>query len=126
MMVNSCHPPGPLPAEGGDIGSAAGAASGLDGVAEERRARINRLKWHCRRALLELDLVFDRFWERYETSLDVLGEAALESLLELEDHDLWALVSGRVATSDPQQAAMIERLREVSPIANFEELQHRN
>ena len=23
---------------------------------EDRRARINRLKWHCRRALLELDL----------------------------------------------------------------------
>jgi succinate dehydrogenase flavin-adding protein (antitoxin of CptAB toxin-antitoxin module) len=89
-------------------------------VAEDRRARINRLKWHCRRALLELDLLFDRFWERYEESLDAQGEAALESLLELEDHDLWALVSGRDVTDDPQLAAMIERLREVSPIANFE------
>ncbi|MBK7017229.1 MAG: succinate dehydrogenase assembly factor 2 [Sulfuritalea sp.] len=86
---------------------------------EERKARINRLKWHCRRALLELDLVFDRFWERYEDSLDEQGEAALESLLELEDHDLWALVSGREATADQRQAAMIERLREVSPAANF-------
>jgi antitoxin CptB len=95
-------------------------------VEEDRKARINRLKWHCRRALLELDLVFDRFWERYEDTLDVQGEAALESLLELEDHDLWALVSGREVTDDPQQASMIERLREVSPIANFEELQHRN
>jgi succinate dehydrogenase flavin-adding protein (antitoxin of CptAB toxin-antitoxin module) len=95
-------------------------------VEEDRKARINRLKWHCRRALLELDLVFDRFWERYEDTLDVQGEAALESLLELEDHDLWALVSGREVTDDPQQASMIKRLREVSPIANFEELQHRN
>jgi antitoxin CptB len=57
---------------------------------EDRGARINRLKWHCRRALLELDLVFDRFWERYEDSLDEQGEAVLEGLLELEDHDLWA------------------------------------
>jgi antitoxin CptB len=89
-------------------------------VEEDRTARINRLKWHCRRALLELDLVFDRFWERYEQTLDAQGEAALESLLELEDHDLWALVSGRDVTDDPQLAAMIERLREVSPIANFE------
>ena len=86
---------------------------------EDRKARINRLKWHCRRALLELDLVFDRFWERYEDSLDESGEAALESLLELEDHDLWALVSGREAADDHRQAAMIERLREVSPAANF-------
>jgi len=28
-------------------------------------------------------------------------------------------VSGREVTGDPQLAAMIERLREVSPIANF-------
>jgi succinate dehydrogenase flavin-adding protein (antitoxin of CptAB toxin-antitoxin module) len=36
-------------------------------------------------------------------------------LLEQEDHDLWALVSGRDVTDDPRLAAMIERLREVSP-----------
>ncbi len=88
-------------------------------VDEARRARINRLKWHCRRALLELDLVFDRFWARYEDSLDEQGEAELESLLELEDHDLWALVSGRQDAADPRQAAMVKRLREVSPVANF-------
>ena len=86
---------------------------------EDRKARINRLKWHCRRALLELDLVFDRFWERHESDLDAQGEAALERLLELEDHDLWALVSGRESTNDLQLATMIERLREVSPTANF-------
>ena len=86
---------------------------------EERKARINRLKWHCRRALLELDLVFDRFWERYEDNLDEQGEAVLEGLLDLEDHDLWALVSGREHADDPGQAAMIERLREVSPAASF-------
>jgi len=88
-------------------------------VNEQRRARINRLKWHCRRALLELDLIFDRFWERYEDNLDVQGETALETLLELEDHDLWALVNGREVSGDPQLATMIERLREVSPISNF-------
>ena len=87
---------------------------------EQRKARLNRLKWHCRRALLELDLVFERFWERYEDTLDAQGEAALGRLLELEDHDLWALVSGREVTDDTQLVAMIERLREVSPAANFE------
>lgn len=80
---------------------------------EDRRARINRLKWHCRRALLELDLVFDRFWDRHEDHLDAQGEAALERLLELQDHDLWALVVGREVAGDPQLMAMIERLREV-------------
>lgn len=88
-------------------------------VNEDRKARINRLKWHCRRALLELDLVFDRFWERHEIDLDAQGETALERLLELEDHELWALVSGRDVTDDPQMKTMIERLRQVSPAADF-------
>ena len=79
---------------------------------EERAGRIGRLKWHCRRALLELDLVFERFWERHGDTLDASGEAALTRLLELEDHDLWALVRGKEVTEDPQLAAMIERLRE--------------
>jgi len=79
---------------------------------KERGARIGRLKWHCRRALLELDLVFQHFWERHGDDLDAQGEATLTRLLELEDHDLWALVSGKDVTEDPQLVGMIERLRE--------------
>ena len=85
---------------------------------EERSARINRLKWHCRRALLELDLVFDRFWEHHGADLDTQGEAALSRLLELEDHDLWALVIGREVSDDPGLTDMIKRLREALPAAN--------
>ncbi len=80
---------------------------------EDRTARINRLKWHCRRALLELDIVFQRFWEREGDVLDAQGEAALARLLELEDHDLWALVNGKDVTDDPQLKGMLERLRVV-------------
>jgi antitoxin CptB len=80
---------------------------------EDRKARIGRLKWHCRRALLELDLVFQRFWERYGDDLDVQSEAVLTRLLELEDHDLWAFVSGRKVTDDSQMMSMIVRLREI-------------
>ena len=78
---------------------------------EDRKARINRLKWHCRRSLLELDLVFDRFWERHEDDLDAQGEAALERLLELQDPELWALVIGREVTDDPQLMSMIKQLQ---------------
>ncbi len=78
-------------------------------------ARLNRLKWHCRRALLELDLVFERFWERHPEGLDDEDAKELEGLLAMEDHELWALVSGRERATDPRQSAMLERLREVSP-----------
>ena len=82
--------------------------------------QLNRLRWQCRRGMLELDLVLERFLGENYAQLTARQRQEFETLLELEDHDLWALVSGRDATDDPQLAAMIERLREVSPIANFE------
>jgi antitoxin CptB len=80
---------------------------------EDRQARIGRLKWHCRRALLELDIVFQRFWERHGDSIDEKTEAILTRLLELEDHELWALVNGKQATDDPELANLIARLQVV-------------
>lgn len=76
---------------------------------EARRIRMERLRWHCRRALLELDIVFRRFWAG-GTELDGQDEAALERLLAMEDHDLWALVSGRSMTDDPQLKRMVDRI----------------
>lgn len=77
---------------------------------DDKRVRRERLRWHCRRALLELDIVFQRFWER-QGELDNKEEAALEALLAMEDHDLWSLVSGRAETDDPRLMGMVERLR---------------
>ncbi|MDR2000084.1 MAG: succinate dehydrogenase assembly factor 2, partial [Zoogloeaceae bacterium] len=76
---------------------------------EQQRVRREKLRWHCRRALLELDIVFQRFWAR-EDELSEKDEAALEKLLAMEDHDLWDLVSGREQTGDPQLKSMIDRL----------------
>ena len=53
-----------------------------------------RVRWHCRRALLELDLVFVRFLERDFDRLTDDQVADLEDLLLVEDHDLWAMVNG--------------------------------
>lgn len=79
----------------------------------ERHARLGRLRWHCRRALLELDLVFQRFWQHQGEVMDEQDEAVLTRLLALEDHDLWALVSGKTATDDAQLAGMVDRLMKV-------------
>ncbi|MBV6476503.1 MAG: succinate dehydrogenase assembly factor 2 [Rhodocyclaceae bacterium] len=79
---------------------------------EDRGARLRRLRWHCRRALLELDLMFQRYWRRVGDEVDVESEAALERLVAMEDHDLWDLVSGRRRTDDPQLNGMLDRLRQ--------------
>ena len=47
-----------------------------------------RVRWQCRRALLELDLVFARFLERHFDRLTDDQLADLDDLLLVEDHDL--------------------------------------
>jgi len=80
-------------------------------MSEDRHIRLGRLRWQCRRALLELDLLFERFWQRYGDTLDLQDEATLGKLLALDDYDLWALVSGTRKSDDPQLIQMIERIR---------------
>ena len=71
---------------------------------------MSRLKWKCRRGLLELDLVLQDFVEKHlqEKELD-----ALNDLLELEDNDLWEIVSGRSDRYDARHGGIVARLRAV-------------
>ena len=70
----------------------------------------NRLKWKCRRGLLELDLVLNEFVEK---RLDDRDLDALNELLELEDNDLWDIVSGRSDRFDERHGGIVARLRAV-------------
>ena len=67
----------------------------------------NRLKWKCRRGLLELDLVLEKYMEKnpYDPELDVF--------LELQDNDLWDIVSGRCDRFDVRHGGIVARLRAV-------------
>lgn len=74
-----------------------------------------RLKWHSRRALLELDLLLDRFWQHHGEDLDPQQALVLEELLALEDHELWDMICGRLEIDDLRWKVFIESLLEVSP-----------
>ncbi len=49
---------------------------------------LSKLKWRCRRGLLENDLFIERFFRRYESSLNARQAQALSALMELSDNDL--------------------------------------
>jgi len=49
---------------------------------------LSRLKWRCRRGLLENDLFIARFFRRFESVLTVKQSQALGVLMELSDNDL--------------------------------------
>ena len=70
----------------------------------------HRLKWKCRRGLLELDLVLQGFIEKQLAEKEV---KALNELLDLQDIDLWAIVSGRSEEFEPKFQGIVARLRAV-------------
>ena len=72
---------------------------------------VERLKWRSRRGLLELDLVFDRFWKNAGEQLSGDEIAAMERLLALADNDLLDLVMGRTETPDSELRALVAKLR---------------
>jgi antitoxin CptB len=61
--------------------------------------RLARLKWRCRRGLLENDLLIERFFRRHEEALTPEQAAGLESLMDLADPELLDLL---LARSEPQ------------------------
>jgi succinate dehydrogenase flavin-adding protein (antitoxin of CptAB toxin-antitoxin module) len=79
---------------------------------EQQRVRTERLRWHSRRALLELDLVLRRFWQKQPEPLGDTQAAVLASLLAMEDHDLWELLSGRQDAADRETQALVVLLRQ--------------
>ena len=72
---------------------------------------IERLKWRSRRGLLELDLVFQRYWKARDGGMPEAEAKVLERLLLLPDNDLLDLVMGRVTTRDAAFAALVEKLK---------------
>jgi antitoxin CptB len=56
---------------------------------------LSKLKWRCRRGLLENDLFIDRFFRRFEETLTTRQAAGLMTLMDLADNDLLDLLLGR-------------------------------
>jgi antitoxin CptB len=56
---------------------------------------LSKLRWRCRRGLLENDLFIERFFEAHEAALTVRQARGLNGLMELADNDLLGLLLGR-------------------------------
>jgi antitoxin CptB len=74
-------------------------------------AELDRVRWRCRRGLLELDLILKRFLENHFDHLDARQRDLFNQLLDESDHDLldWAL--GRREPYDPRYLPVVELLR---------------
>jgi antitoxin CptB len=70
-------------------------ASTTDALLDQRG--LSKLRWRCRRGLLENDLFIDSFFARHESGLTVRQAEALGVLMDLSDNDLLDLLLARKA-----------------------------
>ena len=70
----------------------------LENCIDERA--LSKLRWRCRRGLLENDLFIERFFQRHSHALTVRHANALGDLMELSDNDLLDLHLARKVLAD--------------------------
>ena len=61
-----------------------------DALLDERA--LSKLRWRCRRGLLENDLFIEKFFARHASGLTVRQAEALGVLMDLSDNDLLDLL----------------------------------
>ena len=76
---------------------------------------LSKLRWRCRRGLLENDLFIEKFFARHESGLTLNQSQGLNQLMELADNDLLDLLLRRTdppaATTSPEFLEVLEMLR---------------
>ncbi|MBB1415679.1 succinate dehydrogenase assembly factor 2 [Pseudoalteromonas sp. SG44-1] len=67
-----------------------------------------RIRWACRRGMLELDVLFMPFVDEAFDSLSVQQQAVLQRLLEADDPDLFVWFMGHQECKDPELKQMVQ------------------
>ena len=61
---------------------------------------LSKLRWRCRRGLLENDLLIEKFFNQYASTLTVSQAKGLNDLMDLSDNDLLDLLLQRKEPAD--------------------------
>lgn len=86
-----------------------GTARSSEGL-DERRKRLLFRSWH--RGIREADLILGRFADKHIADLRDDELVQYERLLELQEHDLVAWVTGQSQVPQAEDTAMFRRLRD--------------
>jgi antitoxin CptB len=58
----------------------------------QHETQLRRLQWRCRRGMLEMDLLLEKFIPLHFQQLNAAEQAAFDSLLDYPDNELWAAI----------------------------------
>ena len=93
--VSSLPPEGAVSAWGGPAPKPLVLTLGTDMSSLLGERGMSKLKWRCRRGLLENDLLIEKFFARHEATLSVRQAKGLNDLMDLADNDLLDLLLKR-------------------------------
>jgi len=82
----------------------------LDAAAPLSERGLSKLRWRCRRGLLENDLFIERFFNRHESRLTVGQARALYVLMDLSDNDLLDLLLRRNELPEESQQEDVQEV----------------
>jgi antitoxin CptB len=74
---------------------------------------LERVRWRCRRGMLEMDILLARFVEQRYAQLDGAQREAFDGLLDLPDTVLWDMVRGEQEPEQAQQREVLAWIRQV-------------
>ena len=72
---------------------------------------LDRVRWRCRRGMLELDIVLQRFVDKHYTQLNETELQQFDTLLNLPDNDLWDMITARKEIGDIKLQPMLRLLQ---------------
>lgn len=72
----------------------------------------SRLKWQCRRGLLELDILLGEFLDKFYPGLSEAQQLQFQQLLNCHDQDILAWLMGYLTPSEPGLKKIVQTIRD--------------
>ena len=72
---------------------------------------LDRIRWRCRRGMLELDIVLQGFVNKHYMQLDEMELKHFDTLLSLPDNDLWDMITSKKKVEDTKLQPVLQLLQ---------------
>ena len=76
---------------------------------------LRRIKWRCRRGMLELDMMLQDFFKQRFQGLDSQQQRMFVRLLDYPDQSLLEWLSGDPQSADKDVKAIVEQIHHFNP-----------
>ena len=83
-------------------------------MANSDTTTLHRLRWKCRRGMLELDEILSRFLDQHYQELSAEEIATFSDLLEMQDPELLRVLLGYQEATQVEQVVLLKKYFKIS------------